>query len=419
MRQPSPLAPARVAVLADTDSRWKWGLTTAKTLSPGAIDYYLRSGPGLPSDRQLAESGVDPSRVTAVSIAEFPTRIAEQPCDVIVLALPGNAVQAVLQVLAAQWTGPDRPIIVTGYVGIVYERLVEGLYQRAGADVVIANSPADADSFATLLAAIGYPASAVVTEPLPFLREPGQASSTAAAVTFAAQPDVPARKADRRYLVQRLVGYARRNPQQPVLLKVRGLAGEQLTHPEPYPYPKLLAELKVDLPANLSVASGPMSDALDRTALLVTVSSTAAVEAIHRGIPTAVLTDFGIREELGNHFFAGAGCYASFDELDDGARPTADPDWAQRHGVIGLASGALAQRVEQLRAERLPPVRPYFSARRSPVYLERLLREHGLDSHGRAAASGSRGRLATAVARKLYRVGAGVVAPILRRLGEG
>ena len=78
------------------------------------------------------------------------------------------------------------------------------------------------------------------------------------------------------------------------------------------------------------LAAGDMGEVLSRTDLLVTVSSTAAVEAIHRGIPTAILTDFGIRESLGNAHFLGSGCLAAFDDLDAGAHPVADGRWARR-----------------------------------------------------------------------------------------
>lgn len=418
MRPPIPREPVIVAVLADTDSRWKWGLATANSLQPADIRTYLRGGPGAPSARQLAEAGVAPGEVVEVSLAGFAAELTRHSCDVVVLALPGDAVQAVLQSFAAEWTSPRRPIVVTGYVGVVYERVVEGLYQRAGADIVVANSPADAETFSGLLDAIGYPADAVVTEPLPFLDAP--AAPRGSALTFAAQPDVPSRRADRTYLVRRLAQYARRHPEREVLLKVRGLPGERLTHMEPYSYSRLVERLGTDVPANLRVVHGPMAETLDRTGLLVTVSSTAAVEAIHRGIPTAILTDFGVREDLGNHFFAGAGCYAGFDEIDEGLAPVADPSWAERHGLAGLPGGALAARVTELRGSDLPPVRPYFSRRRSPVYLDRLLRVHGLVSQpGRPGPHNVSRRLTRPLSRMLYRVGAGVIAPILRRLGEG
>ena len=77
-------------------------------------------------------------------------------------------------------------------------------------------------------------------------------------------------------------------------------------------------------------------------------------------------------------------------------------------------------RVTELRGRDLPPVRPYFSRRRSPVYLDRLLRVHGLESQpGRPGPHNVSRRLTRPLSRMLYRVGAGVIAPILRRLGEG
>ena len=52
-----------------------------------------------------------------------------------------------------QWRercGPGRakrPVVVTGYVGVVYEKLADGLLLRHGADLVLANSRQDADRF--------------------------------------------------------------------------------------------------------------------------------------------------------------------------------------------------------------------------------------------------------------------------------
>ncbi|WP_444547752.1 DUF6716 putative glycosyltransferase, partial [Streptomyces fradiae] len=70
---------------------------------------------------------------------------------------------------------------------------------------------------------------------------------------------------------------------------------------------------------------GNMGRVLDVTDLLVTVSSTAALEALHRGVPTAVLTDLGVREALGNHHFIGSGLLTSWDRLDAGDEPVPDP----------------------------------------------------------------------------------------------
>ncbi len=421
MRQASDLGHARIAVFADTDSRWKWALATAKQLSSDAPDCYLRATAAAPSARQLRESGADPARVAETPIGDLPGVLARNPCDVLILGLPGDAVQAVLQAFAAQ-APADRPILISGYVGIIYERLVEGLYHRAGSDVIVANSPADARQFRELLVAAGFDPSAVVTEPLPFLAEraAGIGPGTGGALTFAAQPDVPARKADRAYIVDRLIAHARSHPDQPVLLKVRGLAKERLTHPEPYPYQGLVEAVKAPLPANFAVVAGPMDDALDRTGVLVTVSSTAAVEAIHRGVPTAILTDFGIREEMGNHYFAGSGCYASFADLSRSAAPVADPSWAADRGLIELAPGELVARVKSLLGQELTAPRSFYTEQHSDRYLHSLLAANGLDEQRRtvaiAAGRSWRARLLRPLAQGVYRLGYGVIAPALRRL---
>jgi hypothetical protein len=150
------------------------------------------------------------------------------------------------------------------------------------------------------------------------------------------------------------------------------------------------------------------------------MSSTAAVEAIHRGLPTGILTDLGIREEMGNHYFAGSGCYVAFDELADGATPLADPAWAADRGLTGLAPGALVERVAALRGTELGAPQCFFTEQRSAVYLKRLLAENGLDADGRPAPMRKHslgGRVLRRLARWIYRNGYGVVAPALRRLG--
>ena len=426
MRQAGDPDHARIAVFADTDSRWKWALATARQLSPQPPDCYLRATAAAPSRRQLREAGADPSCVVEAPVGDLPGLLTERPCDVLVLGLPGVAVQAVLQAFAAQ-APRHRPILISGYVGIIYERLVEGLYHRAGSDIIVANSPADARQFSELLVAANFDASAVVVEPLPFLAEraAGIGPGTEGALTFAAQPDVPARKADREYVVDRLVAHARSHPDQPVLLKVRGLANERLTHPEPYPYQRLVEARKVPPPPNFAVVAGRMDDALDRTGVLVTVSSTAAVEAIHRGVPTAILTDFGIREEMGNHYFAGSGCYASFADLDQGAAPVADSSWAADRGLIDLAPGALIARVNALLGQELAAPRSFYTEQHSDRYLRSLLAANGLDERGRTLAVVRRrrawwARLIRPLARGIYRLGYGSIAPTLRRiLGAG
>lgn len=359
------------------------------------------------------------------------------------LACVGGAVQAMLHGLGRAWQGAERrPVVVTGYVGVVYEKLADGLLLRHGADVVLANSRHDADRFREVYRGVGADGGSVVECALPFLggdryrRDGDTGTQHPYTVVFAAQPSVPENRADRTYLLRRAVEHARRHPDREVLIKLRSKPGEHTTHIEELPYQKLATKAPGGLPANCRLVYGNMGEVLDRTDLMVTVSSTAALESLHRGIPTAVLTDLGVREVLGNHHFLGSGCLASWDELDAGHRPEPDADWLARQGVAAAgdyeqAFDAARARVTALRtADRLPPLTPYYTARTAPGYLPGILARHGLDPHGAPVAghtdapeeTGGLRRVARETvreaARGAYRHGVQRVAPAIRRWGQ-
>ncbi|MFC5152781.1 DUF6716 putative glycosyltransferase [Streptomyces amakusaensis] len=435
---PSPTSePVRVAVLADSDTRWKWGALTARRIAPGpaALTGFLLRGRATPTARQLAEVGAEADAIHEVTAAEFLRRAGGDAYDVIVLALVGGGVQALLHGLAAQPT-PDRPVVVTGYVGVVYEKLADGLLLRHGADLVLANSRRDAERFRAVYEGVGADASAVTEAALPFLG--GEAYRPEAGrdtLVFATQPSVPAARADRAHLLRRLIEHARLHPAREVVLKLRSRPGEHTTHLEELPYQRLAEKAPGGLPPNLTLAHGHMGEVLDRTDLLVTVSSTAAMESLHRGIPTAILTDLGVRESLGNHHFIGSGLLTSFDRLDAGHRPVPDPLWLAGQGVAAdgryeNAFDTARERVAELLARPgLPPLAPYYTAATAPGYLPGILARHRLGpdgvplpgAAGEAGPGGVRRLVRDAVrgaARGAYRHGVQRVAPAIRRVGE-
>ncbi|MFE2164711.1 DUF6716 putative glycosyltransferase [Streptomyces sp. NPDC059447] len=436
----------RVAVLADSDTRWKWGALTARRLVPDDHDLtgYLLRGRATPTARQLGEVGVRADRLSEVTCAEFLAEIERERHDVIVLALVGGAVQAVLHGARALWPDPARrPVFVTGYVGVVYEKLADGLLLRHGADLVLANSRHDAERFRAVYEGVGADAAAVTETALPFLGGAPyeRAGSRAHTVVFAVQPSVPDSRADRAYLLERAAGHARLHPEREVLIKLRSKPGEHTTHLEEQPYQRLAERIPGGLPANCRLVYGNMGEVLDGTDLLVTVSSTAALESLHRGVPTAVLTDLGIREALGNHHFLGSGCLASWDQLDAGLLPQGDPDWLRSQGVRPPADpaggtpydayAAARDRLAALLAEpALPVPAPYYTLETAPGYLPGILARQHLRPDGTplpgavretAGESRLRRRLRSYLreaARGAYRHGVQRVAPMIRRLGE-
>jgi hypothetical protein len=430
----------RVAVLADSDTRWKWGALTANRIAPEnadasdiRLDGYLLRGRATPTARQLQEVGVQSDSLREVTAVEFLRAMEQQSYDILVLALVGGGVQAMLHGLKRVWEDRTaRPVVVTGYVGVVYEKLADGLLLRHGADLVLANSRQDAERFRAVYEGVGADSSSVIEVALPFLGgAPYTGEHDPYRVVFAAQPSVPANRKDRTYLLNRLVQHARRHPEREVLLKLRSKPGEHTTHIEELPYQKLAQ--KLDLPSNFRLVYGHMGEVLDRTDLLVTISSTAALESLHRRIPTVVLTDLGVRETLGNHHFVGSGCLASWDQLDVGHRPTPDEEWVARQGVAADGSydsafDAARERIAKLldRPGGLPPLTPYYTPGTAPGYLPGILARHhlgpdGTPLPGAPAADREPGpvrQIVRRAARGAYRHGVQRVAPVIRRMGE-
>jgi hypothetical protein len=280
---------------------------------------------------------------------------------------------------------------------------------------------------------VGVDPDSVVQTALPFLggapHDPTAAGRTRPfTVTFVAQPSVPPTREERRYALREAVTHALAHPDRHVIVKLRGRVGEQTTHVERHHYADLLPA--DEIPDNVEIAYGQMSDVLDRTDLCVTVSSTAALEAMHRDIPTAILTDFGVRESLGNHVFLPSGALSSWPALHAGDVPKTDPDWASDNGVRDPAPYEGVQaRLADLVAQRdaRPALRPWFRPEIAPHYLPKLLQRNGIGPDGvplvddpawRAADPGLRRKLLRAGARRVYRLGVRTFEPRIRKWAQ-
>ncbi|MEU8434910.1 DUF6716 putative glycosyltransferase [Streptomyces sp. NPDC029216] len=422
----------RIHVLADSDTRWKWGAGLAVGLAPGSeVHAHMLRGRSTPTARQLAEVGITPSSITEATLAEFAAAPALDTADLIILGTVGGATHAALHALARRFAGaPRRPILMTGYVGVVYEKMADGLLLRAGVDIVLANSPFDRRRFTEVYEPLGIPVSSIVQTALPFLdQRPYDPNRTFAehpyTVCFAVQPSVPADRNGRLYLLRRAISHARLRPGRDVLVKLRSKPGEATTHVEAFHYQVLADQLDEPLPPNLHFVYGNMSKTLDRTDLLVTVSSTAALESMHRGMPTAILSDLGVREIHGNHYFTGSGCVTDWTAIDEGAAPLAHEAWTADQGIRSTDPfGELRARIVELRGQRLPPISPYYTAGSAPEYVGTLLRRRGLDPDGSpgagAAAARSRGpmkRTSRRVLKVAYQFGVQRVAPKIQQWG--
>lgn len=372
----------RLVGVADTDSYVKWAAALLGT-APAGWDAALLvlSTPVTVSDAQLAAalagSGLD--AVTRTTYDELVARLEADRPDAVLVATRGPLARVVARAVAEAAPGA---VIVTGLPGISIPATRKALTFRAQCDLFVVHSHRETREFAALAEVLGLrqtfalsslpfaanarpPANArhaADVRPVAGAHQATDAASAGGDLVFAAQAVVPLDRGDRRRIVALLVRAAQAHPERRVVLKVRAAAGEHQTHAEADPYPDLLAEMG-PAPANLVVEATSMRTALDTAEGLVTVSSTAAIEALARGIPVIALDTFGVSPELINVVFEGSGLFGGEDDVvarrfrhphpswirDNYLHDASDDDWA--HVVADL--------VARRRAESLPPRPPF------------------------------------------------------------
>lgn len=365
----------RVLLVTDSDSYVKWGAALANQLPKDwTVHLVLARGNAEPSPRQLSEAldgtRFDADGVPRVGLRQLRSLLDEWRPDVLVAATRGPAVQAMVSLIP---NASDRPVVVSGLAGISVPVIGYGLGFRRAVDVFVVHSRRELREFAQASIELGIPHTYGLAT-LPFLAsaprpaEPDSMRSVKVEVpvrnriVFAGQAMVPASRRERLWLLRQLIETARAHPALEVVIKVRAREGEPQTHVEHYSYERLLVGLLSageHIPANLVVESGAMSRHLRRAVGLVTVSSTALLEAIDEGIPALALTDFGVGADQINIVLMGSGLLGTARDLVDAEFRHPEPSWLDDNYFHDSSANSWLARVEGLLALRrttgMPP----------------------------------------------------------------
>jgi hypothetical protein len=334
-------APTRTAILvAAFDSQLKWAGTIRKALESRGFAAKVI----VPSDIRYAVSDAQMAEYAGSAVAYLPWAdlvTASLNVDVVVLAIHGPQVSRFCHDLsdAVQHTDRVPPVTVSGWVGVIIEKITAGYLARYATDVVAVNSRSDLATFEAVARSLELPTDNLLLSGLPLLsgeHREAPVGTPIRSVMFADQPTVPQTRADRLYVYERLIAYARKHPDRQVVLKPRHRIGEDTFHRMKFHPEMLLAGRRT--PANFSVDYTPISERLADLDLMLTVSSTAALEAVGAGVRIAFIADLDVREQLGNHIFLDSGLLRTFDQVENDdigipAKTWLDDYFFDTHGV--------------------------------------------------------------------------------------
>ncbi len=343
-------AQVRILTVADSDSYVKWGAALLDRAPAGwEKSLVVLASPVLPSAEQLsaALAGIAPDlgQPPIVDLSALATRVAEMQPDVVMLTMRGRLVRVAIHAIVG--AAPRRPVIVSGLPGISVPATCKAIAYRAQADLFVLHSRREIREFTELAAAMGIEHRFRLAT-LPFLPRKDPSRGQDGDVIFAAQAKVPWEKSDRIALLSWLAESARRHPYRRVVIKVRAARGERQTHRERHNYADLIRELDRPAPNNLVIARGAMADHLAGAAALVTISSTAAIEAIALDMPVLIVSDFGVSDRLINTVFEGSGLFGNSGDVVEGRFKRADPGWLEDNYFHAAEDDDWVSGVEQL-----------------------------------------------------------------------
>jgi hypothetical protein len=354
-------AAVRVLAIADTDSYLKWSAATLKAL-PGSWEstQLVIENPVMPSAEQIKAACNQP--VEVLTHAGVVRRVRFDCPQVVLLACTGPVVAA----LTAQrvFWGRTRPVLVTGLPGISVPATRRAVTSRAACDLFLLHSKREVAEFAEI-GTRQAPRLTFGLAPLPFLppHTPAWAEADLGSnLVFAAQAKVPAERADREKILLALADAGS------AVIKLRAWSEEQQTHRETWSYPEIMDELVAQrrVPADaVTFVGGSMHDALRNSRGFVTVSSTAALEAMAMNRPTLIISDFGVSAEMINSVFEESGCLGTLDDLRSGKLRQPHPQWLEANYFHPPEENnwlELLNRLLDLRAAEQLPVRPRLSA---------------------------------------------------------
>lgn len=352
--------------LADSESYLKWAARLLDGLPWAETHLVIIDSPIRPTDDQVraAVSGTrweknPPSVVQRRGVREL---LRTRRPDIVLAAATGPVVEQIFATAA----GMDaRPALISGLPGVGLPATTRGALHRRFGDAFITHSRHEADAYASVYAKRRIPAHILVSRlPLLASANPPQLTSSPASVDrliFAPQAKVPAGREERLAILRALDRWVRDDESRHVVVKLRSRDGEHETHHERFRYRDLLAELRSAdaLSPRVTEEFGPMSAFLTPGSALVTVSSTAALESLDQGLPTLIISDFGVNEQMLNIAFAGSGLDRTLAQMVAGDFPYPTSQWLTDnyfHPIDGSFAHELHVLARRTRERQLPPI---------------------------------------------------------------
>ncbi len=295
------------------------------------------------------------------SVAElFENEIITTETDVLGVYLTGSKLREIRVLTDAFFQANGvRPIIFTGYNGVVLQKFEEGFSWRCGYDLIAMNSEEDrlkAEQFLAYRSPAKQSILPVIGIKRIRLAPQDQQEATCRMhlkqIVFAEQVIFPATVKEKAALYCQLVRIALLNPDWNILIKSRTLPGLKTFHKQDQHISGFLQSY-FKLPSNLSITYQSLNELLPNSSALLSVSSTAFFDGLSHSVPSFTISDFGISSAYGTHYFYGSGCMIRLADISvlspELFQATPSQEWLMLKGFSDeLTPHSLVSQIDQL-----------------------------------------------------------------------
>lgn len=283
------------------------------------------------SREQLARFSLDKA-VSLIDLSVGDHRQLLSKYDIVLSCLEGGSTRKLFQALAG--LGANRPLTISTYPGLVLRFPFDGYSMRCNSDLFWLNSLFDQERYKIMCDAYGLNGSnARVCGNLSVLEAPDKGKKAKdGPVVFFEQAIIPSSLPERKYLAYSLIKLANDNPGKQFILKLRMRKGETTLHRVKHDLETLLHSYANPWPKNLVISHNKSAgELLSHAGFCLTICSTVAIEALYRGVPTTLISDFGAHDDYGMSYFFGSGLLRRFEEISLEHPPFVNAEWLSHY----------------------------------------------------------------------------------------
>lgn len=275
--------------------------------------------------------------------------------DICFLSLTGGFIKKFYSKYFEIIKSENRPILITGFPGICYQNVLDGIVSRSLCDILLINNKYEYEVYSKFVKKFGLHDVGIVVGFFSNINDRIDNTGMERDFVFSDQVAAPNTVKERLYLADKLMRFCDSiRGKGRLIIKPRVMPGERTLFNSKLYILDAINIVRKSLPDNLLITNDNIFNYIQKGASSITVSSTVGIEALEFHDRTYFIRDFGPVEQVGGEYFVDSGSYLLMDELIDGNRGTVNGQWKMKH-YQAFSKEGLLRKIKEIDSRNIRP----------------------------------------------------------------